>query len=304
MNSMLSPIEYDPNQNMTSKTLELRYCLDEESPHVDFHAHPFYEIYYFMEGPVARYVVGGKSYRLRPGDILMMPPGVAHHPIFSAEKKPYRRYVLWLSASQLGQMEQLDPGLTNVLQMCQQQETYRIRCSTPSARQTLESYLVAMWQEEKNSSSCKYAYLYSLCLNFLILLNRIIADEHTLPPKGHGSNSLLDRVLGYIHANYTEAITLNQVAEHFFTSPSNIELLLTQKVGKPFYRYVTECRIIHAQTLIATGMPLKEVAGACGYNDYSNFYRAFTREIGISPSQYRQHLPTNHFQSTNIRDIR
>lgn len=303
MKSSADPMRYDPSQEMTRNTLELRYCLDQESPYVEFHAHPFYEIYYFLEGPMERYVIGGKSYHVRPGDVLMMPPGVAHHPIFNTENRPYRRYVLWLSEEQLEQMERLDPDLTNVLRLCQQQESYRIRCSTPAASQTLESYLLAMWQEEQSSSSCKYAYLYGLCLNFLVLLNRIVADEHAMLPNHRRSNSLLDQLLSYIHANYTSAITLNQVAEHFFTSPSSIELLLTKKVGKPFYRYVTECRIIHAQTLITSGMPLKEVGLACGYNDYSNFYRAFTREVGISPSQYRQHLPTNHFQSTNIQEI-
>ena len=302
MNPKQSPVAYSPSQEMTRKNLEIRYCLDEQSPYVEFHAHPFYEIYYYLEGPMERYVVGGKSYRMGPGDILMIPPGVAHHPIFSGENKPYRRYVLWLSDNQLQQMEQLDPGLTHVLRTCQKQQTYRIRCSTPSASHTLEGYLTSMWQEECSSSSCKDAYLYSLCLNFLVLLNRIITDEHTLLPKPQ-SNNLLDRVLSYIHNNYTSPITLNQVAEHFFTSPSSIELLLTKKVGKPFYRYVTQCRIIHAQTLITGGTPLKEVGLACGYNDYSNFYRAFTREVGISPSKYRQHMPTNHFQSTNIEDI-
>ena len=298
----VSPANYNPSQEMSRKTLELRYCLDTESPHVEFHAHPFYEIYYFLEGPMESYVVGGRSYRLRPGDILMMPPGIPHHPIFTEESRPYRRYVLWLSEDQLEQMEHLDSSLLEVLRLCQEQEAYRIRCSTPSASHALESYLSAMWQEEQNASSCKYAYLYGLCLNFLVLLNRIIADEHALVPKYRHTKGLLDKVLAYIHANYAKGITLNSVAEHFFTSPSNIESLLTKKVGKPFYRYVTECRIIHAQALIASGMPLKEVGAACGYNDYSNFYRAFVREVGISPSQYRQHFPTDHFQSTPITE--
>lgn len=293
---------YDPYHKMSNNFLELHYCLDAESPHVEFHAHPFYEIYYFLEGPVESYVVGGRSYRLRPGDILMIPPGVPHHPIFTEERKPYRRYVLWLSEEQLEQMERLDPAILSVLRQCQQQEAYRIRCSIPAANQALESCLNAMWKEEQSSSSCRQAYLYSLCLHFLVLLNRIIIDQHILPPKQHHSDSLLENVLAYIHANYAKPITLNSVADFFFTSPSNIELLLRKKLGKPFYRYVTECRIIHAQALITSGMPLKEVSLACGYNDYSNFYRAFTREVGISPSKYRQHFPTDHFQSTPIKE--
>ena len=43
-------------------------------------------------------------------------------------------------------------------------------------------------------------------------------------------------------------------------------------------------------------MPLKEVGDTCGYRDYSNFYRAFNREVGISPSRYRLYQPSVYYQ--------
>jgi len=304
MDSRIEPIRFNPSQEMSKRRMELRYFLDQEAPECILHAHPFYEIYFFLEGPVERYVVGGRSYRLRSGDILMMPPGVPHHPVFNQEKKPYRRYVLWLDEEQLEKLNLLDPDILSALRLCQEKEAYRIRCATPSDRQMLESCLAGMWKEEQSDSVCRLASFFSFCLNFLVILNRIVANEHLIAAQFQQSDSLLDNVLAYIRSNYTGNITLNSVAEHFFTSPSNIETLLTKRVGKPFYRYVTECRIIRAQALIASGMPLKEVGHACGYNDYSNFYRAFSREVGISPSKYRQHSPTDHFQSTNIKKIR
>lgn len=285
--------------HMRRKTLEVRF-LDFASDHGEIHAHPFYEIYYFLDGPLEHYVVNGRSYRLRQGDMLLLPPGVPHHPVFSEEGLPYHRYVLWLSEEVLQQMQQLDPELLNVLHLCRETENYRIRCTTPAVRKSFLEYLQAMWQEEQAASTCKYAHLYGLCLNYLTLLNRVLADEHLLTSR-HKPDGLQNQVLAYISDNYTKSITLNSVAEHFYTSPSSIEALLTKSVKMPFYRYVTECRIIHAQSLIAGGMPLKEVGLACGYNDYSNFYRAFTREVGISPSQYRRHLPTDQFQISKPR---
>lgn len=296
------PIGFNPSQEMSQRSFELHYYLDTQTPHVDFHAHPFYEIYFFLEGPVECYVVGGKSYRLFPGDILMMPPGVPHHPIFQKSARPYRRYVLWLSTEQLEQMEALDAGLLDVLRICQQKEHYRIRSTSPAVMQTLEGYLGAMWQEEQNASTCKQAHLYGLCLNLLTLLNRTILQEQIIPLWQDASDGLLDKVLEYIHENYMSPISLNDVADVFYASPSGIEQLFRKKLNKPFYRYVTECRIIHAQALILSGMPLKEVGHVCGYNDYSNFYRAFTREVGISPSRFRLYQPPNHFQSVQLKE--
>lgn len=295
------PICFNPSQEMTKRFLELHYFLDMEMPHVEFHAHPFYEIFYFLEGPVESYVVGGKSYRLLPGDILMIPPGVPHHPIIVKRSKPYRRYVLWLSTEQLEQMEELDEGLLEVLRICQREERYRIRSTAPAVTRAMEGYMGAMWQEEQNASSCKRAYLYGLCLNLLVLLNRTILEAQILL-RQDVSDNLLDRVLEYIHENYASPICLNDVADHFFTSPSGIEQLFNKKLNTSFYRYVTECRIIHSQALILSGIPLKEVGHACGYNDYSNFYRAFTREVGISPSRFRLYQPPDHFKSAQLKD--
>ena len=36
--------------------------------------------------------------------------------------------------------------------------------------------------------------------------------------------------------------------------------------------------------------PLNDIAYQCGFNDYSNFLRSFTRIIGKSPSQFRKDL--------------
>lgn len=297
MTVQASPIPFDSSQEMSKKMLELRYQLDAPMPYVGLHAHSFYEIYYFVEGPLECYTVGTKRYYLCPGDILLIPPDVSHSPSFSQNPKPYRRYVLWISVEQLEQMERLDDNLLDVLRLCQQRETYRIRCTTPSVRQSVEGHLNAMWQEELSVFSCRNACVYGMCLNFLGLLNRVLANENAFYSVQSHDDILLDRVLTYIHSHFSEGISLNAVAEYSYTSSSNIELLFAKKMGKPFYRYVTECRISHAQTLIADGMLLKDVGAACGYNDYSNFYRAFLQEVGISPSQYRQNISINASQA-------
>ena len=35
---------------------------------------------------------------------------------------------------------------------------------------------------------------------------------------------------------------------------------------------------------------LNDIAYQCGFNDYSNFLRSFTKVIGMSPSRYRKQL--------------
>lgn len=48
------------------------------------------------------------------------------------------------------------------------------------------------------------------------------------------------------------------------------------------------CRLIAAKALIQEGALLETVGQDVGFADYSTFYRAFKKEYGISPRQYRR----------------
>jgi AraC-like DNA-binding protein len=59
-------------------------------------------------------------------------------------------------------------------------------------------------------------------------------------------------------------------------------------MGVSFYRCVTQRRLISAKSLIEQEIPLEDVGRRVGFSDYSTFYRAFKKEFGISPRQYRK----------------
>ena len=67
------------------------------------------------------------------------------------------------------------------------------------------------------------------------------------------------------------------------------------KLGRSFYKYLTECRIITAQVKILGGEPLKQICHDCGFQDYSNFYRAFVQAVGVSPNEFRRSGIPDHF---------
>ena len=59
-------------------------------------------------------------------------------------------------------------------------------------------------------------------------------------------------------------------------------------MGVSFYHCVTQRRLIAAKSLIERGTNLEVVSHQVGFADYSTFYRAFKKEYGISPRQYRK----------------
>jgi AraC family transcriptional regulator len=58
--------------------------------------------------------------------------------------------------------------------------------------------------------------------------------------------------------------------------------------------YIANSRIDHAKRLLASGSAVKAIAHDLGFNSPSNFYFAFRRATGETPSQYRHRTGHNH----------
>ena len=53
-------------------------------------------------------------------------------------------------------------------------------------------------------------------------------------------------------------------------------------------KYITAKRIAHAKDHLIQGYSVSEACEKCGFNDYSNFLKAFTKAVGITPGKYAQ----------------
>ena len=80
---------------MQAPDFELTHNRDNSYPAVAPHYHEFYELIFFLSGHVS-YIVGDRSMKLEPGDMLIIPPNTLHNPIF----EDFRQRVLpFLSSS-------------------------------------------------------------------------------------------------------------------------------------------------------------------------------------------------------------
>lgn len=101
---------------------------------------------------------------------------------------------------------------------------------------------------------------------------------------------LLNQIADYVKANQGGKVTLKTVAEHFGVSISTVTQLFQKKTKITFHDFLTACRMEQARALILQGTPLEIVGKEVGYRDHSTFYRAFRREFGVSPREYRKSI--------------
>lgn len=96
------------------------------------------------------------------------------------------------------------------------------------------------------------------------------------------------RILREEHAN---PLTLIHVAQKLRCHPVYLSRLFCKQVGKPFSEYLRQVRIDRACRLLKLRqMDITAIGMAVGYEDKSNFGRAFRKVQGMSPGQYQKSL--------------
>ena len=98
----------------------------------------------------------------------------------------------------------------------------------------------------------------------------------------------LDVAFDYMNKNFSKLISLNDVAELVNMSEVSFSRFIKKRTGKTFIDNLNEIRLGHAtRMLIETSNTVAEICYLCGFNNISNFNRAFKRKKNCTPSAYR-----------------
>ena len=130
---------------------------------------------------------------------------------------------------------------------------------------------------------------YALMINLLNVVCRTMRQNDPVEGEVFGS-SIIQEILDYINNHYTQPIRMENLAHSFGVSVSYLSHEFSRFTNRSVYDYVLYRRIILARQQMLGDASLNDIAYQCGFNDYSNFLRSFTRVVGMSPSQYRKNL--------------
>ena len=249
---------------------------------VQLHSHTFYELL-FCRGGSLQYLLGTQRYRLQRGDIVYIPPGTSHRPLLLDKLvEPYTRYVLWASPAFAEMLhgafpqEELLPA-----------EAFLLRTAATPWQEELGGLFRTGVQENYTRAPGWEAAVLGNTIRLLVQTARARAGEHALRPQAE-RQELLDALLVYIENHLQDRITLADTARRFLVSESSVNQLFRKRMKVSFYRFVTQRRLIAAKVLLQDGLPAEQISARVGFGDYSSFYRAFKREYGISPAEYRR----------------
>ncbi len=96
----------------------------------------------------------------------------------------------------------------------------------------------------------------------------------------------IQRAQEYIHANYDQSFTLQDLAREAHISPYHLIRTFKKVRGVTPFQYLRNLRVEKAKKLMRE-YSISEAANSVGFCDHSHFLKSFKQIEGLAPSRYR-----------------
>ncbi|NQZ12320.1 MAG: sigma 54-interacting transcriptional regulator [Algicola sp.] len=105
----------------------------------------------------------------------------------------------------------------------------------------------------------------------------------------------LQKALQYVGANYAREITLGELAQNAYVSPSHLSYLLKFYLKRSFKQILAELRIEKAKLMFCEtpNLRITDVSLDVGFGDLSHFEKIFKRYTKVTPRQYKNQQKLN-----------
>lgn len=272
-------METGKNDEMLRQDFQLSHNRDPYFRTMEFHAHDFLELYYFLDGSVT-YYIEDQVYDLCPGDLLIIPAGKMHRPVIANEHAAYERMVLWITPQYLQSIDSPAGDLQKNLQKVGEHGY----CVPFRGDETVfvTALLKKLLYMQKNDTDPKF------CADAVELyLWTIFRSYGVIDTTHRNETQVIPQVIRYITEHFSEPLTLEDIAAEFFVSKSYLNRHFKAYTNSTVYAYIMALRLTHARRMLREGIPAVEAGRECGFSDYSTFYKAFKTQTGLSPQQFK-----------------
>ena len=118
-------------------------------------------------------------------------------------------------------------------------------------------------------------------------ITRYYVEKNPLPP-----SSRIDQIKDYIYQNYADPnLSASMISERFEMNGAYLSRFFKKQAGCGVLDYIHKVRIREAKRLMSeTDRSIRDISEEVGYYNSLTFIRAFKRQEGCTPGQYRDTL--------------
>lgn len=237
------------------------------------------ELFYVMKGE-GQYLVAGKKYFVRSGNLVICNAGVMHG------EEPFRRH----------NMESYCCVLQGVALCGMQPNTLSGAENNPvlyflEDRDVVEHILLALYALDQHSAA--YQAASGQLANALLgmVYEKLYRRQQPNGLVEKNTEEFIQNIMQYLDTHFIEPLQLQELGMRFHISPFYLAHIFKAETGISMMKYVMCRKIGESQNLLMnTQIPIGVISEKLGFSDHCHFSTTFKKYIGITPTQYRHHF--------------
>ncbi len=237
------------------------------------HRHSFFEFHLVTAGE-GIHIINGQTSHFCAGDICLLSPTVLHQFVAIEGAEPLTMYTLSFSP------DPIRPEFWSNIPAHELPITYHLDGNAYTSVVHAFEKMYARASKE----NLPFDLITQTAIEWIIL-NIMEPSERPMPEE----YMKIRPSLIFIQNNFTEPITLSDVAESAYFSREYFSSLFHQCIGVSFQEYLLNMRLEFSADLLAlTDLTVTEICFQSGFRTLPYFIRAFSRKFHMSPGALRK----------------
>ena len=221
--------------------------------------HNYHEVVWLLGGD-ARFISCNVNCKLKAGTLVVIPKENFHQ--FVVENQNYTRLIFAFKES-----NELFGLISEAMREVRLIEN-------PSEKLISLFTQLADAAKEEMEDSERELFFRAALVHLLVYLKR---QTNSPEAKRDGISPTVREAIRLIEENYPNHLSLESIAASLHISPSTLSHKFSSELNISVYKYVTRKRLSAARKLIESGENMTVAASACGFSDYSCFYRLYKK---------------------------
>lgn len=250
---------------------------------VGIHLHDCYEIFMALSDNI-QYFVEDRVYKLAKYDVIITNNYELHYPQI-IDTQPYQRIFIQFFPQYFSNILDVNYNPLRIFTNRSNDKCHKI--ATPEhGNQKLLHYFTEIQQLSSINNAKSNILIYSYMLQLLVELDDLYQQHQSTPIDAHEIDKRVQKMILMIEENYTKNISLESLCSSLFVDKHYMSHLFKSSTGFTVNAFIQSKRIQYAKKMILKGHTMIETSYACGFSEYSNFYKTFKKLVKMSPRDY------------------
>ena len=268
---------------LDSRSFAIAHLYNDEKP-MAMHIHDSYELYFSISGG-KQFLIDNRFYDIEPGDIFFINQFESHY-LTQIDQQVHERLLISIYPDYLKSLSTPDTDLDVCFRKRDMPSPHKLHLSAEEQKR----FIYFFHRLASSSGFGSDIVDRSVFAEMMVFLTSVFLQrgDKDAVRREHPYHSQVDEILTYINQNISAPLTIDELSGHFYLSASYLCRIFKSATGMTINKYITAKRITLSKEFLSSGLSVSETCERCGFNDYSNFLKAFTKAVGIPPKKYAQ----------------